>query len=549
MVGHSIQVRGVGMDGSTHKVPVVLQMNDDDFPARFLQDLASPGLTPISSTVVVNTGQQALYQPVQRMVNVAMVELNCDAFGGPRIDPRRILSAGVVVRREYRQAGSNGSTWDDPNTLAGWMRDATGRSSWVVLRSDQLDLDPDPAKRPQLASGQPEIDKLLAAMTQGAQCAESGTPAFAAPPATCASLNRTVVYAVIPTASSEVSDTQPASPPNTDQAGLISSLPALLLSSQGGMPVTAPIPGITVDARWMSDDFLNAVFPPTPATVSTSSVTAPVPDPRVAQFQMFSLALRMLHTVFGAFDGTTQGNAILEVLNQRNVTFGQAPYATTERMGDFYAAAKSALLDGGQFGASPAAQTVLMPTAWDALNDGDQAALIAAMTSALVPRSQNLLAPQGRFQDATRLYRLRFFFRLKAEHPECPPKLVWSLPSEPFRIAAWHESSQRAHPPIPLPDPATAIKNAKPNCAFHVPANLMNAMQGTTLSGLMSGGGGGGGLTLDWICGFNIPLITICAFFVLNIFLMLLNIVFFWLPFIKICIPLPKPSTPDGGTP
>jgi hypothetical protein len=79
----------------------------------------------------------------------------------------------------------------------------------------------------------------------------------------------------------------------------------------------------------------------------------------------------------------------------------------------------------------------------------------------------------------------------------------------------------------------------------------MGAMLGASLSGLTSGAGGGAGMSLGWICGFNIPLITICAFFVLNIFLSLLNIVFFWLPFIKICIPfpMPSPSTPDEGAP
>jgi hypothetical protein len=45
---------------------------------------------------------------------------------------------------------------------------------------------------------------------------------------------------------------------------------------------------------------------------------------------------------------------------------------------------------------------------------------------------------------------------------------------------------------------------------------------------------------LTWICGFNIPAITICAFLVLNIFLTLFNLVFGWLFFIKICVPFPK---------
>jgi hypothetical protein len=50
------------------------------------------------------------------------------------------------------------------------------------------------------------------------------------------------------------------------------------------------------------------------------------------------------------------------------------------------------------------------------------------------------------------------------------------------------------------------------------------------------------GLTLGWICGFNIPLITICAFIVLNIFLSLFDLIFRWLFFIKICVPFPKRS-------
>jgi hypothetical protein len=76
----------------------------------------------------------------------------------------------------------------------------------------------------------------------------------------------------------------------------------------------------------------------------------------------------------------------------------------------------------------------------------------------------------------------------------------------------------------------------------------MNAMSGSTLDGLSSGTPPPkSGIQLNWICGFSIPLITICAFFVLNIFLSLLNIVFFWLPFIKICIPFPMPSPANSG--
>jgi hypothetical protein len=58
----------------------------------------------------------------------------------------------------------------------------------------------------------------------------------------------------------------------------------------------------------------------------------------------------------------------------------------------------------------------------------------------------------------------------------------------------------------------------------------------------------GNGLGITWVCAFSIPIITICAFIVLNIFLTLFNIVFGWMFFLKICLPLPKfGSKPPGG--
>ena len=550
MVKNEMLVQGVNLTGMEQTPPVILQMNDDDFPARFLKDLASPGLPPISSTVVVNTSSQPLYQPVQRMLNLALVDLSCTGLGNPRIDPTRIVSAGLVIRRVFRRAASNGTTYEDYDTLSAWMRNPAGQSQWVKLTHDQECWDPDPTKRPQLISGQADLDQQLTALYLSTANTESTTPAFAVPPATCAALGRTMSYAVIPTASSEVSDVQPKQPPLINPSDLLASLPPLLRSSQYTTPPSTPTPAPLVDYHWMSDEFLNAVYPPTPSTASPP--TAPTPNSDAALFHGFTTAVRMLHTVFGAFDGTSQGNAILSILHRHNVTFSDG---STQPMDAFFQSAKMALLDYNPYPtAAPNPPTLQMPNSWDSLNDNDQSALVTAMIAAIGPRSQslNLLSPQGRFMDSTRHYKLRMFFRIKGDTPTCPAKLFWSQYSEPFQIAPWHATSSRAHPPIPLPDPTSDfVKNAKPNCSFQVPGNLMSAMQGSSMSGLMSGAGGGGGLSLGWICGFNIPLISICAFFVLNIFLGLLNIVFFWLPFIKICIPIPvpSPSTPDEGAP
>jgi hypothetical protein len=40
------------------------------------------------------------------------------------------------------------------------------------------------------------------------------------------------------------------------------------------------------------------------------------------------------------------------------------------------------------------------------------------------------------------------------------------------------------------------------------------------------------------MCSFSIPIITICALLVLMIFISLLNIVFWWAPFLKLCFPI-----------
>jgi hypothetical protein len=189
-----------------------------------------------------------------------------------------------------------------------------------------------------------------------------------------------------------------------------------------------------------------------------------------------------------------------------------------------------------------------MPSAWDSLTTSDQNAIVDALAASLQARSSKVLTPQGRFQDPSRLYKLRVFVRVKGATPTCPPKLLWSKYSDPFRIAAWYESSGRNVAPVQMPDPTDRgfLKNAKPNAAFAVPAGLMNAMQNSSLDGLSKGTPPAGPkIGLNWICGFSIPLITICAFFVLNIFLTLLNICFFWLPFIKICIPFPTVTSGD----
>ena len=132
------------------------------------------------------------------------------------------------------------------------------------------------------------------------------------------------------------------------------------------------------------------------------------------------------------------------------------------------------------------------------------------------------------------------FVRLKADHG-CPARTVWSTDySEPFVIAPWYEGGS-APVTIPLPNLADRklLKAMKPNVSFVVPKDLQNLLGGDPQK-LLKGEKPGDSTTIGWICSFSIPVITFCAFIVLNLFLSLFDLIFGWLRFIKICLPYPK---------
>ena len=92
-----------------------------------------------------------------------------------------------------------------------------------------------------------------------------------------------------------------------------------------------------------------------------------------------------------------------------------------------------------------------------------------------------------------------------------------------------------------------AIKSLKPNISVKVPPELQQHLNRINMPDLLEGKHTKTGIDFGMLCGFSIPIITICAFIILQIFLQLLNIIFFWLPYVRICIPFPKPPSPPPG--
>jgi hypothetical protein len=141
---------------------------------------------------------------------------------------------------------------------------------------------------------------------------------------------------------------------------------------------------------------------------------------------------------------------------------------------------------------------------------------------------------------------IRYVVRCVYRRPQCGPlhpDLV-SDPSEPFAIAGFFDLDAPARPihiSLPIDTSIAGLRKAKKNVNFLISNQLRAQLDRVkdaknTLKGTVDPESS---FDLGMICSFSIPIITICALVVLMIFLILLNLVFFWLPFFRICFPIP----------
>ncbi len=516
MVGHPTLLRGLTFDGgsgrpmpSTENRPVLVERTDDDFVASFLAELGSDEGRKQLTATVRNAGERApslkLYQPVHRSFQLAVFEAICDIPGEPRLDPAHIESAGMVVRRFNPGTGQR----------EGWMKLGGEVRGWVPLTDPRaLDGDPDPTRRKAaFPAGHPTLDALVeSALGAPVPYEESVSLLFVAPPHVCAAARRTILYGLVPVASSELVSGKAAPPPRYEEDELRDML-APYFSDSVGVSLEG-IAGKTYSYRY-SDEVA--------ADGSLSSAARDAAGQRLEQLAAF---LRKLVSVFNAFEST----AMKAALNRLSL-----PYGNSRRpMGDALAEAADVFVRGRPD------RRFRLPDSWPRVSSSDVAALVRSGAEASNTRLGTLMPRRGRFDLPDARYEVRAFVRVRRDDG-CPPAIMWSTPSQPFRIAPWYESGRL--PPVQVSLPAVTRDNARnflPNVAFQVPSNIFDLLSRNKAKDFLEEKAQEGRFGLDWICGFNIPIITLCAFIVLSIFLALLNIIFWWLPFIKICFPIPR---------
>jgi hypothetical protein len=512
--------------------PLLLDREGSDFVPAMLAELAAPdGRTLLLASRAAARDQAQrlkLFQPIQRRFHLALIEAWCRTPGTPRLDPASVDAAGLVVRR--LRSG----------VVEGWMRAGDKLRGWLPVDHLGADgADPLPAVRGAAkATGVASLDRLLRAADGASDAAvleEDVVPMFVAPPAVCASAGRTVYYGVVPTASNE----NARAPDET--AALVADFGAG--SERFVAHLVQPLRGLQFDfptlpagARFFDRGFQRTL---NDKAREDAPPPADVPGgPRAAgRFWIFKQLLHQIAVEFDAFGDGAESKALLARLETITLTFPLQPGEVVPRTiqaGTFLRDAVRVLLDEG-------AGSVEMPWRWPSLGNGARRQLHAAMSASMRSRFDAVRGRPGRFDAPGARYVVRAFVRLKPRDG-CPARTVWTGYSEPFVIAPWYEGGGGDPVQVPLPDLSdrNLLRSLKPNVSFVVPEALADLLQSDGADLLEGKRSGGGGLGIDWICSFSIPIITFCAFIVLNIFLSLFDLFFRWLLFIKVCIPFPK---------
>ena len=521
--------------------PSIVERRDQEFVEGLLAELSDPSAHAAlrAGTPAALAGTMRLFQPLQRVFNLLVLEAFCDVPGQPRVAPAQIESSGFVLRRV-----------DASGRHLAWLKAGTKVFGWEAVDEN---LDPAHDRRSGAVTlGHPLLDALAPSQqkrrTAGSarlaaspvSVGEDVQPLFIAPPDVCNGAGKTLLFGTVRVASGELTET-PAPPPafgtDDDERKQLRDDLVSFLKEGGAIPF--PVPSgkrsfTTEEARAAAQKSLDA-----PASVFTRREYEAL-DKTLGQLL---LQLGNEFDAFGTGAGPTAMQSALKKLQvETDVAAANGQPARVDRRNawDFLLGAKAVWVD-----ATPSA-SVTLPHRWGAVSAAIANEIFAAMLACLQQQFAKVLPASGRFEPgrngAEPRFVVRAFIRLKPEADGCPGRLVWSDYSDAFAIAPWFESSGAPVPVIPLPDlmDRAQLKRVRPTVAFSLPPKLAQLLRSDAKDLRDGKGDGGSGIGLGWICSFSLPIITLCAFIVLNIFLSLFNLIFFWMPFLKICIPIPK---------
>ena len=505
---HEVMLRPLGGGGSEQ---MIISAGEDSFIEAVLDDLKQDdwetllekrrGLRHKEGSALLK-----LSQPVHRRFHLALYELQCRMPGLPPLDPKKIAGMGLVLRR--RLADDRGQYAD-----MAWVKRKNNSIGWASL-AGSADLDPDPEKSFPLFPAASEALKAVAALRNNDnQPSEEILPLFVAPPDVCKARKRTIIFGVIPVSSNETSAVadDPVDFGNLDEDDTDALYKHYVTYFKEAGERALPKAGETLDPEWK-----------------------PLEDQSDPLLSTFALFLKQLSVELGAFEDSEEGRSLLQLFATLQLPMKRNSVGhTTETMrADVFLEAAAPILVAQEANSGG----LKMPLSWPEISEDQEELLIDAATGCLSRRASDFQPATPKFDNDAWQYRVRGFVRIR-HGLGCPERLTWGEHSEPFVIAPWWDNDG---PPKKISLPKISdLRKAKPNVAFEMPPSLANLMNQDPSKLIEGKGKAPDEIGLGWLCSFSIPIITICAFIVLNIFLQLFNIVFSWMMWIKICIPIP----------
>lgn len=149
-------------------------------------------------------------------------------------------------------------------------------------------------------------------------------------------------------------------------------------------------------------------------------------------------------------------------------------------------------------------------------------------------------------QNAGDLYQVIPFVRHRNDHGK--EQIAWASAdarSILFRVAAPFDPEASRPSLIQMPSLSDLKRGMAKGVAMITPGDTFNLMNSIKFNKGISEDAlpdkePDPGLGIQWICSFSLPVVTLIAMLILMIMISLLNIIFFWMPWVRICLPFPK---------
>lgn len=517
---------------------------DDDFIPRFLTDLAAgrladPALSDWWRTDRFGAHDRRLILrlPVHRTYYLAVCEAVCDRPGHPALDPGRIASAGFVIRRV-----------GEGSELA-WMLEDGEPLGWLPTPGE--DRDPDLGRR---------LCRRGGYRADGTGLAFSGEETHPLHPVLARDLDgrmRTLLYGFLPLGGQSL----PRGAPFDAAAGQ-----EAVAEDRRGLPWPFGYPGSNPPAWQQGRDGLQVV--------------------RGVPTAAFAMLLRLLvnryhlgETPSGEGGGVTaqeEPNGALAV-QARQTQFvdphsARPLFSLWDYLESCFATrVKNPLVDWsarldrainaaggiGRLGTPPTlpSRPLGAPVPGATLN-GD-----LSISSADAQEWRDLLGarlldqarrsgsevPRPKFgQGLSDLYQVVPFVRTRDESGF--ERLTWAGPvgrSATFGVAAPFDPDASRPSVIQMPGLRDLRRGLAKGASMIIPPDTMDLIGALKMDegaskDAVPDPAPGPQLGIQWICSFSLPVITLVAMILLMIMIALLNILFFWLPWVRICLPFPK---------